>query len=59
MIALAALVCQALSAADTAYPKACERWCPLARGDHRLGQVARFDITVGDHHDDRLERLAR
>jgi hypothetical protein len=30
MIALIALVCQTLSAADTVYPKASERWWPLA-----------------------------
>jgi hypothetical protein len=59
MIALIALVCQALSAADTVYPKASECWCPLDGSGKRWGQVARLDTAAGDHKDDRLGCLDR
>jgi hypothetical protein len=57
LIALLALVCQRLSAADTAYLTAGAGWCPLDSSGKRWGWVARFDITSGDHKDDRLEPL--
>jgi hypothetical protein len=58
MIALIALVCQALSAADTACRKPSERWCPLDSYGNRRGGVAPGDIPAGDHTNDRLDRLA-